>query len=118
MYWCSIGAANHSHNTRLPALAYQESRNELVYSRHYHGRIVVGIVGYHKAEEIAVFYLMESRSIAEILFPAVDLEDLQIFDASTQHHVKQIERLRERKWTANAAKQFHDAHCPRWKVCC
>lgn len=42
-----------------------------------------------------MFYLLESRSIAEILFPAVDLEDLQIFDASTQHHVKQIERRRE-----------------------
>lgn len=67
----------------------------MVCSRHHHGHIVVGIVGYHEAEEIAVFYLMESRSIAEILFPAIDLEDLQIFDASTQHHVKQIARRRE-----------------------
>jgi hypothetical protein len=42
-----------------------------------------------------MFHLMESKSLAEILFPAVELEDLQIFDASTIHHVKQIERLRE-----------------------
>lgn len=42
-----------------------------------------------------MFRLVESKSIAEILFPRVGVEDLQIFDASTQHHLKQIERRRE-----------------------
>jgi hypothetical protein len=31
----------------------------------------------------------------EILFPRVTLAELQIFDASTQHHIKQMERARK-----------------------
>jgi hypothetical protein len=40
-----------------------------------------------------MFNLIES--LAEILFPRVEFAQLQIFDASTQHHLKQIERRRE-----------------------
>ena len=42
-----------------------------------------------------MFKLTESRTIMEILFPRVTLAELQIFDASTQHHLKQIARRRE-----------------------
>jgi hypothetical protein len=42
-----------------------------------------------------MFRLLESKSLAEILFPKIELAELQIFDASTQHHLKQIERRRE-----------------------
>ena len=42
-----------------------------------------------------MFHLTESRSLAEILFPRVTLAELQIFDASTQHHMRQIARRRE-----------------------
>jgi len=40
-----------------------------------------------------MFKLTESRSIVDILFPRVTLAELQIFDASTQYHVKQLERI-------------------------
>jgi hypothetical protein len=40
-----------------------------------------------------MFQLTESKSLIEIIFPSVELADLQIFDASTQYHVKQLERM-------------------------
>ena len=51
-----------------------------------------------------MFKLTESRSIMEILFPRVTLAELQIFDASTQHHIKQMERARKPQVESEAGK--------------
>lgn len=51
-----------------------------------------------------MFKLTESRTIMEILFPRVTLAELQIFDASTQHHIKQMERAREPQVESEAGK--------------
>ena len=51
-----------------------------------------------------MFKLTESRTIMEILFPRATLAELQIFDASTQHHIKQMERARQPQVESEAGK--------------